>query len=222
MSEAAAELDAEITSKVESLPRRDTASVRALRREFSRRLGGVDPEMVIDLAFCLIARPEFLYRFVAYELIRHHRGAFALLDEALVERLGQGVDSWYDVDTFGLEISGQVWREGRVSDDAVARWASSDDRWWRRLALVSTVPLNLKTRGGSGEPLRTLALCELLLDDRDDTVVKAMSWALRVLSERDRAAVERFVDTYREWLAPRVLREVRNKLTTGLKNPSRR
>jgi len=46
-----------------------------------------------------------------------------------------------------------------------------------------------------------------------------LSWALRELAKRDRAAVQAFIDTNVERLAPRVLREVGNKLRTGLKNP---
>jgi hypothetical protein len=49
-------------------------------------------------------------------------------------------------------------------------------------------------------------------------VVKAVSWALRSLIQWDRAAVARFVKTYDATLAPRVKREVGNKLKTGHKN----
>lgn len=60
------------------------------------------------------------------------------------------------------------------------------DRWvWRRAVSVSTVPLNMKSRGGIGDPQRTLAVCDLLIADRDDMVVKALSWALRELAERE-------------------------------------
>ena len=50
-------------------------------------------------------------------------------------------------------------------------------------------------------------------------VVKACSWAVRELGERDPAAVCTFVKKHETALAPRVLREVRNKLNSGLKNP---
>jgi 3-methyladenine DNA glycosylase AlkD len=50
-------------------------------------------------------------------------------------------------------------------------------------------------------------------------VVKAMSWALRELSKRDPKTVGRFLDEHEGVLAARVVREVRNKLSTGLKNP---
>ncbi len=59
----------------------------------------------------------------------------------------------------------------------------------------------------------------MLVDDRDDMVVKALSWALRELSKRDAKSVRSFLRKYRDQLAPRVLREVNNKLKTGLKNP---
>jgi 3-methyladenine DNA glycosylase AlkD len=62
----------------------------------------------------------------------------------------------------------------------------------------------------------------LLLADRDDMVVKAMSWALRELAKRDPDSVRDFLSKHENELAKRVLREVRNKLKTGLKNPQRK
>jgi len=97
-------------------------------------------------------------------------------------------------------------------------WAQSPDRWWRRAALASTVPLNNKTRGGAADDRRTLVICKLLIQDRDDMVVKAMSWALRELAKRNPVAVRKFIDQYQLQLAPRVIREVNNKLRTGKKN----
>src|SRR5207253_10564833 len=96
------------------------------------------------------------------------------------------------------------------------------DRWWRRAALVCTVALDNKVRGGSGDTTRTLEVCRILVKDRDDMVVKAMSWSLRELSRRDPEVVRAFLDEYQSKLAARVVREVRTKLTTGLKNPRKK
>ena len=98
------------------------------------------------------------------------------------------------------------------------KWAKSKDRWWRRAALVSTVPLNVKARGGRGDARRTLRICALLIDDRDEMIVKALSWALRALVERDPNAARQFVEENRARLPALVLREVRHKLVTGRKN----
>ncbi len=61
----------------------------------------------------------------------------------------------------------------------------------------------------------------MLVKDRDDMVVKALSWALRELARRDPESVREFLAEHREELAPRVLREVNNKVVTGLKNSRR-
>ncbi len=82
-------------------------------------------------------------------------------------------------------------------------------------ALVSTVPLNLRAAGGTGDTARTLAVCGRLAADRDDMVVKALSWALRELIVWDPDAVRSFVAIHD--LAPRVRREVTTKLETGRK-----
>ncbi|MBU0718206.1 MAG: DNA alkylation repair protein [Planctomycetes bacterium] len=108
-----------------------------------------------------------------------------------------------------------------MKDIHIHRWARSKDRWRRRAALVSTVALNRKSAGGTGDPPRTLAVCGLLVDDADDMVVKALSWALRELIQHDAPAVREFIRTHHDVLASRVIREVRNKLTTGRKNPRR-
>ena len=59
----------------------------------------------------------------------------------------------------------------------------------------------------------------MLADDRDDMVVKALSWPLRVLASHDPTAVQHFLTTNHHRLAARIKREAHNKLTTGLKNP---
>src|SRR5258706_7394499 len=207
---------AEIERRVRALATRDVATVRALRREVSREIRDRSARGVLALAKVLLAGPT--ERFVAYELVQHHPAAAAALGARELERLGKGMSSWGEVDCFAVYLAGPSWRAGQVGDVLIRRWASSKDRWWRRAALVSTVPLNMRSRGGQGDARGTLTICRLLLDDRDDMVVKAHSWALRELAKRDPASVRRFLARYEARLAPRVLREVRNKLRTGLKS----
>ena len=56
------------------------------------------------------------------------------------------------------------------------------------------------------------------MDDRDDMVVKALSWALRELAKKHPKEALAFVEVHRDRLSARVSREVRNKIATGLKN----
>jgi len=158
-------------------------------------------------------------RFFIYELIQHHEAAAACLNLRLLVRLAHDFNSWSAVDTFASSLSGPSWRRGLIDTEQVARWVRSKNRWWRRAAVVSTVSLNNKTQGGTGDVSRTLKICSLVIGDRDDMVVKALSWALRELSKRDRKSVEEFITLHRSRLANRVIREVMNKLNTGIKNP---
>jgi len=193
--------------------------LRALVREIAKLIKGEQPGFVLDLASRLVDAGTLEARQVGYELLGRRRDALATLRIRNVEDLGRGNDNWKSVDVFACEVSGVCWRDGQVTDAAVRRWARSRDRWWRRTALVSTIPHNMKSRGGDGDAPRTLEICALCAGDRDDMVVKAVSWALRELGVRDPGAVRAFLGEHEAVLPRRVLREVRNKLDSGRKNP---
>jgi 3-methyladenine DNA glycosylase AlkD len=198
--------------------------VRKVRREFSRILAPESPQAVLDFARLLLSRLDPVLRFVAYELVSKHGPTFATTSSDQIVELGAGLDSWSSVDCFALYLSGPVWAAGRISDQTIVKWASlrstEEDRWWRRAALVSTV--SLSRQGLATNIPKVLRICTLLIHDRDDMVVKALSWALRELVRKHKSAARHFLDHNRQALAPRVLREVECKLTTGLKSPRKR
>jgi 3-methyladenine DNA glycosylase AlkD len=173
--------------------------------------------MVLAVADALLANANWPARLCACELIAERQDVMRLVTDSLVERWATSLSDWGSVDMYGVTLAGVAWREGRLSDARVMRWARSSDRWRRRLALVATVPLNSRARGGNGDSRRTLMLCRALRDDRDDTVVKALSWALRELAKREPARVARFIREEEVCLASRVIREVKTKLETGRK-----
>lgn len=189
--------------------------------EFFREVSALPDKDALELASRLFMMSEWLNIWTAVLIIQKHPTARTMINWEYLEPLGNRMDSWGLVDAFAA-LAGPAWRAGQVSDARVMRWTHSKNRWWRRAALVCTVFLNSKARGGRGDTPRTLAVCKVLAGDRDDMVVKGMSWALRDLSKRDRAAVEKFLEEHEEELHARVKREVRNKLTTGLKNPRRK
>ena len=209
----------DIDAEIRALPVRNTPNQRAIRRKYSRLLKQANPEFILDVARTLLTYDDS--RWLAYELIASHNTAFKRIGQPELEELGQGINSWWTVDAFARTLSGPVWLRGQVTNDLIHRWARAKDLWWRRAALVSTVALNTRSHGGMGDTGRTLAVCGLLVDDYEDMVVKAMSWALRALAVHDSNAVETFLNEYEGVLAARVKREVRNKLTIGLKNPMR-
>jgi hypothetical protein len=230
VSLSAAEIEAIAGEAVEAvLARRrdihpDAAGVpaaREIRKALSARLKRESGPDVVQVGLAIASAPPMKQarsRWVGWELIKGHRAAAESLGLAMAEALGAGNSSWDEVDAYGIYILGPAWLRGQVGDADILRWAADADLWKRRAALVATVVLNSKTHGGKGDAQRTLMVAGRLAGDREDMVVKAMSWALRMLVDWDRAAVESFLAQNEARLAARVKREVRTKLTTGRKN----
>lgn len=193
--------------------------MRRLSRTAAKKLYGEPAELVVAVARELVS---LRCRHVACELIAAHKRALESLQIEQVEALAGELDGWHSVDIFCVCIAGPCWREGQISDQDVARWARHESPWWRRAALVSTTALTVRTRGGYGDSDRTLVVAHMLVDDRHDTVIKSLSWALRELIAWEPDRVEAFLEDNWDRLAARVRREVRNKLDTGLKNPAAR
>ena len=199
------------------LPDRSAKHTWALGRDLARSLRNAPPRFVLQVAHELFAVDG--WKGHAWILLSLHKSAFDLLDEAEVKAFGQGLEDWGSIDGYARLVAGPAWLNGQISDATIHCWARSETRWWRRVALVSTVALNVRAHGGYGDVPRTLEVCRMLLNDRDDMVVKAMSWALRELVIHNPDAVQGFLREQDAVLAARVKREVRNKLKTGLKNP---
>ncbi|MBK8208096.1 MAG: DNA alkylation repair protein [Planctomycetes bacterium] len=193
------------------------ADMRLVVRDFKARLKAEGAATVLKFALAVIARNTMEGRQCAYEILESHKPAVAALKPAQIEQLGKGIDNWASVDGFACGISGPAWREGRLKDADILRWAKSKDPWWRRAAVVSTVPLNIRSRGGTGDVKRTLMVCKLVIGDEHIMVHKALSWALRELSRVDGKAVESFLRAHDAALPSLVKREVLRKLKTGRK-----
>jgi len=206
-------------AEIQALSSQTIPNVRKIRKKYSGRLASVDPESVYKIVLSLVH--DYGHRGIAYELIRFHPDAFANLAVEELETLGQGIDSWWAVDSFARTLSGPAWLKGQITDAVVLTWAVSEDLWWRRAALVSTVALNIRSKGDYGDTPRTLSVCRLLVDDHEDMVIQGLSWALRALVPHDPKSIQNFLAIYNGRLAARVTREVRNKIETGVKNPKK-
>ena len=172
----------------------------------------------IALSKALVASEMFECQILAFEMIGRNKKLLNELKYEDLAELGQNLDNWASADHFTVGIYGVLWRLGVVKDHHIDRLLESTDFWERRVAVVSTVALNLKSRGGTGDTRRTLVVCERVIDERQDMIQKALSWALRELSKRDRDAVVDFMDNYGDRLSNRVIREVTHKLEFGTKN----
>jgi len=210
---------AEIVADQRTLTGAGARCKNGARVHIRRQFKGVSGPYVLTLARAL--RDTQDGRWFSYCLVRYHPAAFESLDQAQVEACGQGMDDKDMVDSFARILAGPAWVRGLISDALIHCWAYSEDRWWRRAALVSTVALNTRGDGGVGDTPRTLAVCRLLASDRDETVTSALAWALRALAHYDVQAVRDFVAEQEGQLATQVHREVTQALEAGSRHRGR-
>lgn len=195
-----------------------TPDFRNLIKEWWVELKNRPPEKLVQFAKELVATRIFECNQLAFELLSKNKNALSLLKIKDLEELGKNMDNWATTDCFSVMISGRAWRENQITDSDVINWLESGNLWWRRAAIVSTVALNLRSRGGKGDAIRTLMICEKVIADREKLIVKALSWALRELSKTDKKAVVSFMAKYDAKIAPLAKREIYTKLETGRKN----
>jgi 3-methyladenine DNA glycosylase AlkD len=130
----------------------------------------------------------------------------------------RGVDNWEVGDALAQWVMA-VWMLADPDDRLEHLWAliADDDVWSRRLALVATTGLN-RTRKDTRFPDLTLTLVDRVKTERHPMITKAISWALRALGEKEPRRVAAYLEENRGALASHVVREVENKLRTGLKS----
>ena len=192
-------------------------NIRPIVKELNKRFKKSLPEEVVEFAKQLNATRILEAQQIAFEVLEKHKAARQSLTLEDLLELGEGIDNWVSVDYFAGFLAGPAWREGQISDEVLEGWAKSEDKWWRRAAVVCTVALNQKARGGDGDPERTLKICGLVAEDQEDMVAKSLSWALRELAKREVEPVIEFVNQNERTLPKRVVREVRRKIETGRK-----
>jgi 3-methyladenine DNA glycosylase AlkD len=195
-----------------------TPDFRVLIKDWWIEIKNWLPEKLIQFSKELVATRIFECNQLAYELLSKNKNALRLLSLKDLEELGKNMDNWATTDCFSVMISGWAWREKQILDSDVLNWLETGNLWWKRTAIVSTVALNLRSRGGIGDTKRTLMICEKVIHDREKLIVKALSWALRELSKSDKQAVEEFMKKYDTQIAGLARREIYTKLETGRKN----
>lgn len=185
--------------------------LKAVTKEFS-----VSEKLA--LAKLLIYENVFELQQLAFEFLDSNKQVLKSLSVEDIKELGQNLDNWLSVDYYSAVIVGFAWREKLIATEEVKKYLESEDYWIRRIAIVATVSLNQKARGGFGDSEQTLEVCKNAVDDHDEMIVKALSWALRELAKIDGKSVAEFVERYKDRLHRKVIREVTAKLETGRKN----
>ena len=150
-------------------------------------------------------------------LLEHYKHLVPELTRADFEGWRRDLDNWEMTDGLGWVLALWLLADLDTRVDYLGELIADEDVWSRRLALVATAPIN---RGHTGFtiPDLTLELVDLVKEERHPMITKAVSWALREMTKSHPDQVSAYLEEKREALAAHVVREVRNKLRTGLKS----
>lgn len=170
-----------------------------------------------EIAKQLVDANIFECQQLAHEFIGNDKKNIKAINRDYLNYFFKNMDNWVSVDYYGALFVGYAWRENIIATDDIKWFLKSDDFWIRRIAVVATVALNQKARGGKGDIARTIEICTLVVDDHADMMNKALSWALRELAKIYPEPVIEFMEKHKNRLHKRVIREVNNKLNFGVK-----
>jgi hypothetical protein len=154
--------------------------VPVLRTEAAEAAKG-DPPPTFEEACALLDRfteegwrDEILF---ATFLVARFRRQIPTLPWKTVARWAERVDNWETCDQIAMGIAAPrvaaAPAEGIRGLKQLARAASP---WTRRFAVATAAALNQR---GRSFPAETLEICELLVDEKDPNVRKAVAWAMR-------------------------------------------
>jgi len=120
------------------------------------------------------------------------------------------VNNWDLVDGSAPTIVGGYF-EGRDRSQ-LYRWARSKKLWERRIAMLATYRYIKK-----GDFKDALAIAQILRDDEEDLIHKAVGWMLREIGNRDREAEERFLRSHHRRMPRTMLRYAIEKFPERLR-----
>ncbi|UDY35876.1 DNA alkylation repair protein [Dermatobacter hominis] len=184
----AAYLKSELLHYGTSVPAVRSAATSALRRG-----PALDHDQIVELAELLWRDPVHERRMAAVEVLSASTDLLSSEDADLLERLLRESRTWALVDGLSASVAGSIAERDDAFGPVLDRWASDDDPWIRRAALLTPlVPL----RRGGGDFERFGRYADAMLDETEPFIRKAIGWVLRDTAKRR-------PDMVFEWLLPR-------------------
>jgi 3-methyladenine DNA glycosylase AlkD len=148
---------------------------------------------VVDVAEALWAEPVHERRMATVELLTLFTRQLGPTDMPFLERLLRESRTWALVDGLAASVVGAVVSRDADAANKLDRWATDNDFWIRRSALLALlVPL----RKGGGDFERFGRYADAQLEDKEFFIRKAIGWVLRDTARKR-------PDMVFDWLLPR-------------------
>ena len=163
-----------------------------------------DPKAVVAAVEELWAEPIYERRLAAVELLVLARAALTVRQLPLVERLVREAKTWALVDPLATEVAGAI-----ADEKTLDRWARDPDFWIRRAALLAHLR---GLREGGGDFARFARYADMMLDEKEFFIRKAIGWILRETGKKRPELVREYIEPRRERASGLTVREATRNL----------
>ena len=179
-----------------------TPERRAAIKLHIRSFAPADAVALRGAALALWQMQEREYHYVAVDLLAHHAKVLEVSDLDWLIELAQEKSWWDSVDAL-VKVVGKIVRaSGAKGQRQMDRAVRAENFWVRRIAMLH----QLGWRGDT-DTVRLFKYADLLAEEKEFFIRKAIGWALRDYAWHDWRAVEKYLKIAHKHLSPLSFRE---------------
>ena len=172
-----------------------------------------DLEKAISLTWELMSRRNLSYSSVALRMLERFSRRLEPSHFPVFDGWVEHLTDWASTDHLCTKIIAEAVKKDPGLVERLLEWTGSDNRWRRRAAAVSLVPLARR-----GERLGDVfRVADRLMTDGDDMAQKGVGWMLKEASKRHPEEVRTYLLRWREESPALILRYASEKLPKGMK-----
>lgn len=190
--------------------------LRKIAKNWLKKNKDVSDKDFLDLLQTLWKQPIYELRSLTQELLMANKKFLKQFDWKVGESWLNDVNNWAHCDVLSTQILGflVLWDKSHLK--SLKSYLKKPGKWHRRAAIVSLIQLIRKKEISPGEVLKMI---DQIKKDQDPMIQKAISWVLREMIRAGyKKEVEKYLHQNQTKFATYVVREVTNKLKTGLKS----
>jgi len=190
--------------------------VRALAKEYVKKFKKekYDVNKVLDLVEKLFMTARMEEVTLALEILRHYHNIYTPKLFEIFNSWTKYLTNWAHTDDLGTHHVSKLLIMDKNLFKELLEWTKSDNRWVRRLSVVSLVPEARK-----GNMLNEVfKICSKLMKDGDDMVQKGVGWLLKEASKKHPIEVADFLMKWKDKTARKVLYIACEKMPKSIKD----
>ena len=170
--------------------------IRRAVKPFIRSEAISDRESLLEFVIACWSSGVHELRSAAIQALRDKSDLLEFRDMSLIEDLVRQSKSWGYVDPLSIYLAGGLVERFPELNSTLDRWSTDDDFWVRRSAMLA---LLIPLRQGAGDFDRFAKYADVMLEEKEFFIRKAIGWVLCEVSKKRPELVY-------DWIAPRTHR----------------